>query len=116
MPPDLRWRTHARRRRDRPAPSSRRACVRHRRSGGIYSLFGALIFSGYIIFDTFLITQKLGYDDHILAAVTLYRRRRGSRIPPAVRLPAASPRPLRGVNATAPRRRRDRPAAAPRPS
>ncbi|KAJ1461380.1 inhibitor of apoptosis-promoting Bax1-domain-containing protein [Pelagophyceae sp. CCMP2097] len=40
--------------------------------GGIYSLFGATIFSGYIVFDTWLITQKLGYDDYILAAVTLY--------------------------------------------
>ena len=37
-----------------------------------YSLFGALIFSGYIIFDTFLITQKFGYDDYIFASVTLY--------------------------------------------
>jgi len=41
-------------------------------AGGLYSLFGALLFSGYIIFDTFLITQKLGYDDYILASVTLY--------------------------------------------
>mmetsp|Transcript_13929 Transcript_13929/g.41489 ORF Transcript_13929/g.41489 Transcript_13929/m.41489 type:complete len:278 (+) Transcript_13929:160-993(+) len=41
-------------------------------SGGVYSLFGALIFSGYIIFDTFLITQKFGYDDYIFASVTLY--------------------------------------------
>jgi len=41
-------------------------------TGGVYSLFGALLFSGYIIFDTFLITQKLGYDDYILASVTLY--------------------------------------------
>ena len=41
-------------------------------AGGVYSLFGALIFSGYIIFDTYLIAQKLGYDDYILASVTLY--------------------------------------------
>ena len=41
-------------------------------AGGVYSLFGALLFSGYIVFDTFLITQKIGYDDYILAAVTLY--------------------------------------------
>jgi hypothetical protein len=41
-------------------------------AGGVYSLLGALVFSGYIIFDTFLITQKLGYDDHILASVMLY--------------------------------------------
>ena len=41
-------------------------------AGGLYSLFGALLFSGYIIFDTWQITERLGYDDHILAAVTLY--------------------------------------------
>ena len=41
-------------------------------SGGVYSLFGALLFSGYVIFDTFLIAKKLGYDDYILASVTLY--------------------------------------------
>ena len=41
-------------------------------AGGIYSLFGALLFSGYFIFDTWQITERLGYDDHILASITLY--------------------------------------------
>ena len=41
-------------------------------AGGLYSLFGALLFSGYIIFDTWQITERLGYDDHILASITLY--------------------------------------------
>ncbi len=41
-------------------------------AGGAYSLLGALIFSGFIIFDTWQITERLGYDDHILASITLY--------------------------------------------
>ena len=41
-------------------------------AGGLYSLFGALLFSGYIIFDTWQIAERLGYDDHILASITLY--------------------------------------------
>ena len=41
-------------------------------AGGLYSLFGALLFSGFIIFDTWQITERFGYDDHILASITLY--------------------------------------------
>jgi len=41
-------------------------------AGGLYSLFGALLFSGFIIFDTWQITERLGYDDHILASIMLY--------------------------------------------
>ena len=41
-------------------------------AGGAYSLFGALLFSGFIIFDTWQITERFGYDDHILASITLY--------------------------------------------
>ena len=41
-------------------------------AGGVYSLLGALIFSGFIIFDTWQITERFGYDDHILASITLY--------------------------------------------
>jgi len=41
-------------------------------AGGLYSLFGALVFSGFIIFDTWQITERFGYDDHILASITLY--------------------------------------------
>ena len=41
-------------------------------AGGAYSLFGALLFSSFIIFDTWQITERFGYDDHILASITLY--------------------------------------------
>jgi len=38
----------------------------------LYSLAGAVIFSLYIVFDTWLITQKFGPDDYIIAAISLY--------------------------------------------
>lgn len=34
--------------------------------------FGVLIFSGYIVFDTWLITKKLSPDEWVLAVVSLY--------------------------------------------
>jgi len=37
----------------------------------MYSLAGAVIFSLYIVFDTWLITKKLGPDDYIMAAIDL---------------------------------------------
>lgn len=40
--------------------------------GFIYSLLGAIVFSLYIVFDTYLITQKYSYDDAILASISLY--------------------------------------------
>ena len=46
-------------------------------TGGVYSLFGALLFSGYIIFDTFLITQKLGSRPARASSADRSRRRRG---------------------------------------
>jgi len=38
----------------------------------IFSLFGALIFVGYILYDTSLIMHHLGPDDAVVAAITLY--------------------------------------------
>ena len=38
----------------------------------LYALAGCLIFSLYIILDTYLITERLGYDDYIVAAIELY--------------------------------------------
>lgn len=40
--------------------------------GFIFSLFGAVIFSLYIVFDTWLITTQLGYDDVVVACIRLY--------------------------------------------
>jgi len=38
----------------------------------LYALFGAFIFSGFVVYDTWLITQRLSYDEHILGAIELY--------------------------------------------
>ena len=38
----------------------------------VYALAGCLTFSLYIILDTYMITERLGYDDYIVAAVELY--------------------------------------------
>ena len=38
----------------------------------VFSLFGALIFCGYILYDTSVIIHHLGPDDYIMAAITLY--------------------------------------------
>ncbi len=35
-------------------------------------LAGAILFSLFIIVDTQLIVQRLGYDDYIIAAIELY--------------------------------------------
>lgn len=40
--------------------------------GRVYSLIGAVIFSLYIIFDTWLLSQKLPYDEWVLGAISLY--------------------------------------------
>ena len=37
-----------------------------------FSLMGALLFVGYILYDTSLLIHHLGPDDYIIAAVTLY--------------------------------------------
>lgn len=38
----------------------------------VFSLLGALIFVGYILYDTSLIVHHLGPDDYVLAAINLY--------------------------------------------
>ena len=38
----------------------------------VYSLVGALLFCGYILYDTSLIVHHFGPDDYVVAAVTLY--------------------------------------------
>ena len=38
----------------------------------VFSLFGALIFVGYILYDTSLLVHHFGPDDYVIAAVTLY--------------------------------------------
>ena len=41
-------------------------------TGLVYSCFGALVFSGYVVYDTYLILKRLGPDDWILGAISLY--------------------------------------------
>ena len=41
-------------------------------TGYIYALLGCIIFSGYILFDTWLIMDKLNPHEHVLAAIMLY--------------------------------------------
>lgn len=38
----------------------------------IYSTFGALVFAGYIVFDTYRINKVFGPDDYIIAAIEIY--------------------------------------------
>jgi len=38
----------------------------------IYAIGGTLLFSGYIVYDTYLITKKLSPDEAIIAAISLY--------------------------------------------
>mmetsp|Transcript_42822 Transcript_42822/g.101737 ORF Transcript_42822/g.101737 Transcript_42822/m.101737 type:complete len:238 (-) Transcript_42822:48-761(-) len=38
----------------------------------LYALGGTIIFSLYIVFDTWMISAKLGPDDYIMGAITLY--------------------------------------------
>ena len=41
-------------------------------TGYVYALLGCIIFSGYIIFDTWLIMDKLSPHEHILVEIMLY--------------------------------------------
>jgi FtsH-binding integral membrane protein len=41
-------------------------------TGYVYALLGCIIFSGYILFDTWLIMDKLSPHEHVLAAIMLY--------------------------------------------
>jgi FtsH-binding integral membrane protein len=37
-----------------------------------YSLFGSIVFSLYIVFDTYMISKRYGYDDYLIASIELY--------------------------------------------
>jgi len=41
-------------------------------TGYVYALVGCIIFSGYILFDTWLIMDRLSPHEHVLAAIMLY--------------------------------------------
>eukprot|EP00940_MAST-03C_sp_MAST-3C-sp2_P001676 g1676.t1 len=41
-------------------------------TGYLYSLVGTMVFSGYVVFDTWKISRVYGYDDYIPAAIDLY--------------------------------------------
>jgi FtsH-binding integral membrane protein len=38
----------------------------------IYAIGGCLLFSGYIVYDTYIINAKLSPDEYIMGAVSLY--------------------------------------------
>lgn len=38
----------------------------------IYAILGCLIFSGYIVYDTHMIQNRLSPDEYILGAISLY--------------------------------------------
>ena len=38
----------------------------------LYSLFGAMLFCGYIVFDTWQLSKKYAYDEYVPAAIDLY--------------------------------------------
>ncbi|KAM3571811.1 hypothetical protein VYU27_006149 [Nannochloropsis oceanica] len=42
------------------------------RPGFIYSLLGAVLFSLYIVFDTYMLMEKLDYSEWLLASISLY--------------------------------------------
>eukprot|EP00579_Thalassiosira_antarctica_P000159 CAMPEP_0201866240 /NCGR_PEP_ID=MMETSP0902-20130614/887_1 /ASSEMBLY_ACC=CAM_ASM_000551 /TAXON_ID=420261 /ORGANISM="Thalassiosira antarctica, Strain CCMP982" /LENGTH=287 /DNA_ID=CAMNT_0048391163 /DNA_START=37 /DNA_END=900 /DNA_ORIENTATION=- len=41
-------------------------------TGYVYALFGCILFSGYILFDTWLIMDRLSPHEYVLAAIMLY--------------------------------------------
>lgn len=40
--------------------------------GWIYSVGGSVLFCGYILYDTWRLSQTYGYEDYLLAAIDLY--------------------------------------------
>lgn len=38
----------------------------------IYAIGGTLLFSGYIVYDTYLINRRLSPDEYIMGAISLY--------------------------------------------
>jgi FtsH-binding integral membrane protein len=38
----------------------------------VYAIGGCLIFSGYIVYDTYMINKRLSPDEFIMASISLY--------------------------------------------
>lgn len=38
----------------------------------IYAIIGTLLFSGYIVYDTYMINKRLSPDEYIMGAISLY--------------------------------------------
>ena len=38
----------------------------------IFAMGGCLLFSGYVVYDTYMITKRLSHDEYIAAAISLY--------------------------------------------
>ena len=38
----------------------------------IYAIVGCLLFSGYIVYDTYIISKRLSPDEFIVGAISLY--------------------------------------------
>lgn len=38
----------------------------------LYAIGGTLLFSGYIVYDTYIINAKLSPDEYIMGAISLY--------------------------------------------
>ncbi len=38
----------------------------------IYAIFGCLLFSGYVVYDTYMINAKLSPDEYIMGSISLY--------------------------------------------
>lgn len=52
----------------------------------LYAIGGTILFSGYIVYDTYLINNRLSPDEYIMAAISLYLeyvRILSSHFPPA---------------------------------
>lgn len=41
-------------------------------TGSVYALLGSILFSMYIIYDTYMIAERLDPEDYIVAAIELY--------------------------------------------
>lgn len=38
----------------------------------LFAIGGTLLFSGYVVYDTYVITKKLSPDEYIMGAINLY--------------------------------------------
>ena len=38
----------------------------------IFAIGGCLLFSGYVVYDTYIITRRLSHGEYIAAAISLY--------------------------------------------